>query len=87
MTEPVDIAEFVCATLALACRKERGAVDLRTNFLELNVDSLTLVSVLAQVEAVYAVELTPNQLLPLIEARNVSELVGRLKVIVSAQKE
>jgi len=51
--------------------------------LELNMDSLTLVSVLTQVEAVYEVELTPDETLGLIEASRVSQLIDQLEQIVS----
>ena len=83
MSSPLGLSEFVCSTIAQACNRPSYSVSLEANMLELNMDSLTLVSVLAQVEAVYEVELTPDETLRLIEASRVSELIDQLEQIVS----
>jgi len=80
MDDDVDLVEFVCSTIALACN--RSAVEPQARLLDLNMDSLTFVSVLAQIEAVYDVELDPDERLELLTAVQVSELIGRLQHIV-----
>jgi acyl carrier protein len=82
MTNQPEVASFVCSTIALACNRDPGSVALDTSLLDLNMDSLTLVSVLAQVEAVYEVSLDTDDVFALIEAARVSDVVSRLEGIV-----
>lgn len=44
--------------------------------LELNMDSLTFVSVLAQIEAVYDIEFAADEILAFLSAGSVHELSG-----------
>ena len=82
MTKQPDVASFVCSTVALACNRDPASVALDTNLLELNMDSLTLVSILAQVEAVYEVSIDTSEVFALIEAARVADLVNRLEGII-----
>ncbi|HEY8520082.1 MAG TPA: acyl carrier protein [Gammaproteobacteria bacterium] len=77
-----SLTGFVCDALAQACSRDRRDVSPDTRMLELDVDSLTLVSVLAQVEAVYGIELTPEDTLAMMEAAAVSDLADRLAVVI-----
>ncbi|HEX6996825.1 MAG TPA: acyl carrier protein [Gammaproteobacteria bacterium] len=77
-----SVTELVCAALAQACSRDRRDVSPDTRMLDLNIDSLTLVSVLAQVEAVYGIELTPDDTLAMMEAAAVSDLAERVAVLV-----
>jgi len=83
MSELVGIEEFVCSTLALACNQDRATIHPQTSLFELNLDSLSLVSVLAQVEAVFTVQLTPDEMLRLIGASRIADLVNDLERIVA----
>lgn len=78
------LALLLCETIARACNLEPAAVTLRTHVLDTGMDSLTLVSVLAQVEAVYELELASEDTLGLLEAATVAELVERLEGLVGA---
>lgn len=80
-----DLATFVCSTIALACNRDPASVSPRAGLLDLHMDSLTLVSVLAQVEAVYEVSLTPEDTLALVSVTHVSDLIGGLEAIVSRE--
>lgn len=75
--------ELVCTTLARACNRDPGEIFPRTRMLDLNMDSLTLVSVLAQVEAVYGIELTADDTLGMMEAAFVSDVVDRVAAVVT----
>ena len=83
MSESIRIEEFVCSILALAANKDPTSIQPQTNLLDLNLDSLSLVSVLAQVEAVYAVQLTPDEILELIGSVRIADLVDDLERIVA----
>jgi acyl carrier protein len=56
---------------------------VRPRSLDLAVDSLTLVSVLAQVEAVHGIEVTLDDTLALMTAPLVSDFAGRVAALVS----
>jgi acyl carrier protein len=51
----------------------------------LNLDSLTLVSLVAQVEAIYSVDLTAEELVSLTDCARVSDFVARLKELIGAR--
>jgi acyl carrier protein len=77
------VIEFVCATLAQACNRDRREISPDTQMRDLNMDSLTLVAVLAQVEGVYEIELTIDDVLSMIEATSVSELAELLAGLIA----
>ena len=83
MTEAMSLGELVCSTIALACNRVPEAVRPDTELMALNMDSLTFAAVIAQVEAVYEVELQPEELLSLIEAPRVEDLVHQLEGLVA----
>lgn len=78
MDEP-DIGELVCSAVAQASNVSPSAVTAESRLLDLNLDSLALVSVLAQFEAVYDVELHPDEILSMLEASTVAEIIALLK--------
>lgn len=73
-----ELIEWLCATLARACHLERRAVTAESRVLDLGLDSLTLVSVLTQLEAVHGFELSPDDTLALLDAPDVRTLAGTL---------
>ncbi|HEU4619128.1 MAG TPA: acyl carrier protein [Gammaproteobacteria bacterium] len=83
MTEDARIAELVVQALALACGVEAGSLAAATGIGELALDSLTLVAVLARIEASFDVELTGDEMLALFEPRTVGELVAHVEALVS----
>lgn len=82
----IDLQEFVCSTVAQACSVDRDRIDARTNLLDLGIDSLTLVSVFAQIEAVYDVELTPDEILSMLEAPTIADLVVCMERLLQAPR-
>lgn len=79
-----DLCELVCSYLASACNVERSEVRLDTKMLDLNMDSLTFVAVLAQVEAVYQIQMTPESILELLTASSIRDLVAQLRDTIMA---
>lgn len=71
--------QFVVSAIAVACRAERERIQLDTALLDLQIDSLTLAAVLTQVEAVYAVELSTTDMLDLLSAATVGDLIAGIE--------
>ncbi len=85
MNGELDLEDFIQTTVAQACNVDRETVRPDTPLLDLNIDSLALVSVFAQVEAVYDLELTPDEILSMLEAPRVSDLVTCLRELVASR--
>lgn len=73
-----SLAEFVRRVLAVACGIDAAALDDCTELADLGLDSLTLVTVLAQVEAVYGVDFSTADTLAALGASNVTELLAAI---------
>lgn len=84
-TELEALVTWLSATIARACQIERSRVAASSGLLELGLDSLTLVSVLTQVEAAHGLELSPDETLALLEAADVRSLAARLLAIIDAR--
>ena len=82
-TESADIAGTLCLLLAEACNVESSVVSPRTDLLQLNIDSLTLVSVLTQLETIYGFELSPDDILRFLEVSVVADMLDRLKSLIA----
>lgn len=85
MTGHPGLMEFVREAIALACNRDEDTVLPETSLLALNMDSLTLVSVLARVEAEYDCEVEGEQVLQLLEAPDLAGLVERLGRFIEAR--
>ena len=70
---------FVLRAIAIACPVAAVAVDRNTPLLDLRMDSLTLVAVLSQVEAVFQVDFSTAETLDLLGAASVGELVAAIE--------
>jgi hypothetical protein len=81
MTQPAapDVPELVLGALALACRVEPRAIGRSTRMHDLDVDSLTLVAVLARIEACCGAEFAADDVLALLEARDVGAFIGAIQ--------
>lgn len=80
------IEALVVHTLALACRVDRASIRRTTRLHDLDADSLTLVAVLARIEASYGIELTADDTLSLFEARDVAALIGALERLIRSHE-
>lgn len=70
-----SLADFICTAVEQACQRVPASVDVQSSFLDLGMDSLTFVSIVSQVEAVYGVELDTDDLLALFDAPRVGDVV------------
>ena len=78
-----SIEQFVAQTIAVACRTDPARIGRDTALLDLQMDSLTLAAVLSQVEAAFAVDFSSSDLLDLLSAANVGDLVAGIERRVS----
>jgi acyl carrier protein len=85
----MDIPELVLTALALACHVDREAIDRTTLLRDLEADSLTLVAVLARIEASCGVEFAADDMLALFDARDIATLIRAVenRVALSAVRE
>jgi acyl carrier protein len=79
MTAIVDLQDFVRITLAHACKRPVADVSLQTSMLDLQMDSLTFIAVVSQVEAVYDVQFTEAELVDFFDVAQVGDLVALLQ--------
>jgi acyl carrier protein len=77
------LAALVRRALGAACSVDACGLDDRTELADLNLDSLTLVTVLAQIEAVYGVDFSTADTLDAFGAADVGELVGTIARVVA----
>jgi hypothetical protein len=82
MEAPADLSSFVCDAIRRSCNNPGETISLATPMAALSLDSLMLVSLVAQVQTIYEVELSPAEIVSLVESYRVSDLVGRLQELV-----
>lgn len=83
---PDALVAWLCPTIARACHVEATSVTGESRLLELNIDSLTLVSVLTQVEAVHGIELRTEETLELLESADVRALARTLARLIASRR-
>jgi acyl carrier protein len=85
-SDPSDeLVRWLCGTIARACHLAPESVTAQSSVLDLDLDSLTLVSVLTQVETAHGLELSPDDTLMLLEATTVGVLARELAAIISGR--
>ena len=85
MEARADLSSFVCDAIRRSCNTAADAISLATPLAALSLDSLMLVSLVAQVQAVYEVELSPTDIVSLVESYRVSDLIDRLEELIGPQ--
>ncbi|HEX7081882.1 MAG TPA: acyl carrier protein [Gammaproteobacteria bacterium] len=81
MPDPETLERHVLGTLAAAARADPSDIDRATVLSDLGLDSLTLVSMLAELEAALDLALTDDDTLEVLGARNAGELVAAVSRI------
>lgn len=71
------LSEFLCWAFAQACSRDRSEISAETPLIDLDIDSLTFVSVISQLEAACGVEIEPDELVELFGANTVADIVAR----------
>jgi acyl carrier protein len=82
----LSIEDFFCSTIASVCGLDIGEITPKSALLDLSIDSLTLVSLLANAEAIYGIELAEDDLHGFLEATDVAGLATRLAKCISSQQ-
>jgi acyl carrier protein len=82
MEAQADLRSFVCDAIRRSCNDAVETIDLSTPLAAFSLDSLMLVSLVAQVQTVYEVELSPAEIVSLVESYRVSDLIGRLQELI-----
>nr|MBO2514095.1 hypothetical protein [Gammaproteobacteria bacterium] len=83
MSKSPSLASVLCELMARACNRTPSSVSLDTRLLDLDLDSLTFVAVLAQVEALYEIEIGASEMAGLLEASSMNDLCIGLERLVS----
>ena len=79
VSDSSSVELFVLRAISVACAVAGVDVDRNTPLLDLRMDSLTLVAVLSQVEAVFQVDFSTAETLDLLGAASVGELVAAIE--------
>ena len=69
------LADWLCGALAAASRRERTEIGLHTSLWELALDSLSLVSIVAQVELVWGIELALEDVEAMLKSARVADIL------------
>lgn len=69
------LADWLCGALATASRRERTEIGLHTSLWELALDSLSLVSIVAQVELVWGIELALEDVEAMLKSARVADIL------------
>jgi len=80
------LVAWLCPAIARACHVDPADVTGESRVAELGLDSLSLVSVLTQIEAEHGFELASDETLALLEAADVRTLAGTLAAIIDARR-
>jgi acyl carrier protein len=83
MNSELDLDGFVCSVIASACNVELTEVTSSTNLLDIGMDSLNLVSIIAQIQIYSGVEFTSDQVVALFDASLVADLVILLRQMIN----
>ncbi len=82
MNLELDLDGFVCSAIASACNVEPTEVTSSTNLLDVGMDSLNLVSIIAQIQIHFGVEFSSDQVVALFDASMVADLVILLRQLI-----
>jgi len=74
--EQTNIEALVCSTLATASKRDPQVFSAETQLAALAIDSLSLTTLIAQLEAALAVQLSPDQKMAIYDADDVAAIVA-----------
>lgn len=79
MSQTVPLDLFVRSAVARACERAGGDIDQDASLLDLRIDSLRMVAIVAQVEQEYGTRFTADVMMELFLAEYVGDLVGIMR--------
>jgi len=87
MPQDVNVERVVAGAVAAACRIDAAALGRDTRMSDLEMDSLSFVSILARIEAELELELGADDTLRLLATQDVGELVAAVSGMVSLERD
>ncbi len=84
--EPQDLHALIASTLATACHCKVEALREEMNLVDIGLDSVALVSVVAQIEASRNRELSESELLALFRTRKVGDIMALAHKMMGAEQ-
>jgi len=75
----VNLDEFVLSALAKACGGEPGSIRPESCVLDLGIDSVKMVALVGQVESVFGLRFSTEDILEFFIAERVSDLIAVMK--------
>lgn len=70
------IDEAILSAIAVACNLDRSSITVDASMLDLGVDSVTLIAIIAQIQARFDVHIGENELVELFDAPLVREFIA-----------
>lgn len=77
--------EFVISTIVTASNFPGASVIPQTRLADINMDSLALASVIAQVEAAHEVELEPEEVVRIFNSATVGDVITAVNAVLDAR--
>jgi acyl carrier protein len=78
------VSDFLIATIARACNLEPSSLSPDMDILELGVDSVSFASMLAQIEANFECEFTPEQVGTLLEVPVIRDMTACIESMLQS---
>lgn len=84
MNPPDSINSIVIGAIARACNLKVEAVTPDLRIAALGLDSMNMTAVLAELEAVYDIELTSDQIIDVLQQERVSDVIQYVSAVAEA---
>jgi acyl carrier protein len=86
MNAGIDIDTLVRGTIAAAAKRGTDDISASTELASLAVDSLSLTTLIAQLEATFSMELSPDDKMAIYDADDIGTIVAVAQAARSAQQ-
>jgi acyl carrier protein len=80
-----NVDEFVRSVIITASNSPDSSVGPETQLVDINMDSLALASVIAQVEAVHQLELEPEEVVRIFGSATVGDVIAAVSEVLCAR--
>lgn len=82
----MDFENTIIRAIAQGCNLDLHRVDRESDVAELGLDSLNMMTIIADLEETYRVQFDAEAVLALFQARNVAEFIERARTVVSSSE-